>query len=206
MSEVTKGLPRTVNRRTLVKGAAWSVPAIVVAGAAPAVAASPEIVFSHITLWRWYSNSAPWCEAGRDGLEINTTENTSTTGVKFTNTRSWTTITGVTATFWFARDGITWTDATGDSGCWTNPVRSGSSVNPGGGVPTMYPYVSTYTCPITPVHEGTTVLQPYRWQSQCFNEDSTLWETARWVRRQAFATVNGGSRSTDTGWFQIDSN
>ena len=185
------------SRRTLVKGAAWSVPVVAVAGAAPAVAASPAIIHRHITTWRWYSNSAPWCQ-NRDGLEINTTEGTS---VSFTDTRSWTTITDVYVYFWFRESNIVWTAAQGNSGCWTVPTYDGSSQTVGGR--TYYRYRSNYTCPITPTHMGTTTLQPYRWQSQCFDESDFAY--MRWARRQAYATVNGTPQPTDTGYFQIES-
>lgn len=185
------------SRRTLVKGAAWSVPVVAVAGAAPAMAASPEIIHSHITTWRWYSNGAPWCGRNRDGLEINTTEGTQ---VRFTDTRSWTTITNVYADFWFRKSDITWSAATGNSGCWTAPSADGTSETVNGR--TYYRYRSSYTCPITPVHMGTTVLQPYRWQSPCYDESD--FEYMRWARRQAFATVNGVLQPTDTNYFQIE--
>lgn len=40
-SSSTPGAPKTISRRRVVAGAAWSVPAVMVASAAPAVAASP---------------------------------------------------------------------------------------------------------------------------------------------------------------------
>lgn len=187
------------SRRTLVKGAAWSVPVVAVAGAAPAMAASPDIIHSHITQWRWYSNGAPWCSGNGDGLEINTTD--ASAFVRFTDTRSWTTITDVYAYFWFRKPDMTWTSATGNSGCWTAPSYDETTDSANGR--TYYRYRSDYICPITPAHMGTTVLQPYRWQSPCYYEGD--WEYMRWARRQAFATVNGVPQPTDTSYFRIES-
>lgn len=191
---MTEATSRHTSRRTVAKGAAWSAPVIVMGSNAPAMAASPPVVFSHITTWRWYSNSFPYCGGSeRDGLEINTTEGTQ---VRIADTRTWTTITNVRAYFWFRKSDITWTPETGNSGCWTVPSYDGMS-SAG-----YYRYVSNYTCTITPV-TGTTVLQKYRWRSQCFNEGDFSY--MRNVRRQAYATVNGTVQSTDTGVFQIDS-
>lgn len=191
MTDVKSG---HTSRRTVAKGAAWSVPVIVMGNNAPAMAASPPVVFSHITTWRWYSNNFPFCGGStRDGLEINTTEGTQ---VKITDTRPWTTITNVYADFWFRKNDITWTGAPGNSGCWSAPTYDGTAA---GG---YYRYRSNYTCTITPV-TGTTVLQSYRWRTPCYDESD--FEYMRNVRRQAYATVNGTVQSTDTGYFQIQS-
>ena len=46
-SSSATGAPKTISRRRVVAGAAWSVPAVMVASAAPAVAASPcEVQFT----------------------------------------------------------------------------------------------------------------------------------------------------------------
>lgn len=47
MSTQQTGGPSTT-RRTLVKGAAWSVPVVAVAGAAPAMAASQDVTFDNL--------------------------------------------------------------------------------------------------------------------------------------------------------------
>lgn len=82
------------------------------------------MVHTHQKTWRWYSNNAPWCGWGKDGLEINTTEGAQ---VRFSDTRSSTTITDVYADFWFTRAGLVWTAAKGDSGCWTVPTATGAT-------------------------------------------------------------------------------
>lgn len=182
----------------MVAGAAWAAPALVVATAAPAIAASAPILFAHRTRFQWYSNNAPWCTSGRDGIEIGTT--TATTGVTFTGTTGTTKISTVYAYFWFTRSDIAFVSATGNSGCWTKPTADGTTATSGGR--TYYRYLTTYTCPIAAA-AGLTTLQPYRWQSQCYNVADTTWANAQWARRQAYATVNGTVQSTDTGYFQI---
>lgn len=184
------------DRRTLVKGAAWSVPALATVAAAPAVAASLPIAFRHVTTWR-IAQRAAWC-TDSGGLEINTTEGG---GVTFTNTRAGTTITGVTATFWFARGDLVWSAASGNSGCWTAPAATGASKTEGGR--TYYAYLSTYSCAVSAI-EGTTTLLPYRWQTQCLDlDDTAVYDANRWVDRDAFATVNGNAVAHTIPAFQI---
>lgn len=182
-------------RRSVAAGTAWAVPSILVAAAAPAAAASPRIVMSHITRFQWFNNSADWCQSGRDGLRFNTTA--TGTGTTFTNTRTTTSITNVYAIFWWARTDIVWSADTGNSGCWSVPTLISTTAVDG-----LYPYRSNYTCAITPVN-GTTRLQPYAWRSQCY--DQSDWSRERYVRRQAFGTVNGQQQTTDTGRFPIQS-
>ena len=55
MTSNTSGF--TPSRRTLVKGAAWSVPVVAVAGAAPAFASSPPIPPRGMNGWVTLSRS-----------------------------------------------------------------------------------------------------------------------------------------------------
>ena len=164
------------------------------------MAASPDIVHSHITRWAWHSNNFPYCgNNNRDGVQIRS--NYPGTGVRFTNTRSWTSITNVYAYFWFPKDNIGWVaEDPGNSGCWTVPTRSGARESWAGDW--YYPYRSDYTCAITPTHLGTTVLETYNWRTPCYNE--TNFNYMRWARRTAYATVNGEVQPLDSGYFEID--
>lgn len=124
------------------------------------------------------------------------TRSTAPPRVTFTNTRRWTTITNVHAVFWSIRSAIVWSRYTGDSGCWTIPTRAAANnVTKVEGGRTYYAYRTNYTCAITPTHMGTTTLQPYNFVSQCYNLDDATWELARWVDRDAYATVNGVQRT-----------
>lgn len=186
--------PRHVRRRTLTT-AAWATPVIVAAAPAPVFASSGPVM-SHRTVFRWFSNSATWCAAGQDGLLFNTTG--AGTGVSVANTNTSTVITSVYAFFWWARSNIVWSADTGNSGCWSVPTATGISQGD------LFQYRSNYTCAIAP-SSGTTTLSAYAWRSQCFNESDTAWETARRVRRQAFATINGATQTTDSGIVSINS-
>ena len=187
-----------LDRRDVLAGAAWSAPVILVGASAPAVAASPPVVMRHITQFQWYSNNAPYCSAGYDGFRFNSTA--SGTGVTFSPSTTATTISDVYAYFWFTRLDFGWSPDTGNSGCWTVPVFDGTTAVNGGR--TYYRYVTRYTCPITVV-SGTTTLQPYAWRSVCLNVGDTAWDNARYIRKQAFATVNGAEQATDTGYTSI---
>lgn len=189
----------TLSRRTLAHGAAWAVPVVTVASAAPAIAAS-RVGMTHVTSYNWYSNNAPWCAANRDGLSIDTTS--TGTGATFTDSRTTMVFTNVYCYFWFARNDLTFTAGTGNSGCWTAPAYDGTSAVNTAGV-TMYRYRTNYTCPITAVN-GTTTLQAYNFHTQCFNVNDATWDPMRWVRRQAYATVNGTwPLSVERDWYQI---
>lgn len=188
-----------LSRRHIAKGVAWSAPVIYFGSAAPAMAVSPAIILRHLTVWRWFSNNFAYCggQVRRDGLTIDTT--TAGAGVTFNDTRTTTSITAVSASFYFARPNIVWTALPGNSGCWTVPTLTGASA---GG---LTEYRMSYTCPIVPVNNGTTELQDYAWRSQCYDEDDASWQTARSTRRVARATVNGTPQTTDTGIITINS-
>ncbi len=192
-----------VDRRTVAKGIAWAAPVLLVGNQAPVFAASTPVGFAHRTTWRWYSNNAPWCASGLDGLEINTTETGG--GVSFTGTTPATKITNVSATFYFTRSDLIWSPTSSSSTSWTTPTLQSGSVKLTGsdGVTrTYYPYLTTFTGAIAAVN-GTTTLPTYQFQTQCLNVDDTTWAAARWARRVATATIDGSVSTTDTGAFQV---
>lgn len=147
MSTNTSGL----SRRTIVKGAAWSVPVVAVAGAAPAFAASP-IPPRGLNGWVTLSRSCGRTEFSIDGRGLFTGGGTSDRGI-------WTfvddpnaDITHAQIIFWFDRDG--WTFTNGNGSDWSNLTR----MNPQPSPPAQgyVAYVTTYTGGWTyfPQHEA----------------------------------------------------
>lgn len=183
------------SRRSVARGAAWLAPAVVVGAPAPLLAASPSPVLQSSSEWHWYSNSAPYCGANRDGVTV---ETVAAGFVRVSSTTAATTISGVYLYFWFAKPAMTLTAGPGAGGCWTTPFADGTSVVSGG--VTYYRYRSDYGCPVTAV-TGTTTLGTYSWRTPCFDEVN--FAPMQTARRQVFATVNGGAQSTDTGFFLI---
>lgn len=128
---------RSVERRTLVKGAAWATPAIAVAGAAPAMAASgqppPRGLNGWVGIGRncWNTN---WLQVdGRGsypnrGLWVFTTADDKPQSARLT--------------FFFDRNDLTFTNGSGTG--WTNLVRDPArdSETPAAG---FYAYTATYT-------------------------------------------------------------
>ncbi len=131
-----------VNRRTLVKGAAWSVPVITVAGAAPALASSPippRGLNGWVTLHR---------DCGGRGNDFWIDGRGSFTGGGTNDRGIWTfvddpeaDITHAQIIFWFSRDGWSFTNQSGPG--WSNLTR----MNPQPAnrpAPGYYAYVTTY--------------------------------------------------------------
>lgn len=194
---------RNVSRRTVARGAAWLAPTVAIGATAPAFAASQvATLMTHRTSFLYYpggaGGSAPWCVAGQQGYEFNTSDTGA--GVTFAPSITATTITNVYAYFWFPRNDLVWTRVVAANTCWSIPLLSAGVTDSNAGI-TYYRYATNYTCAITAVN-GTTTLQAYRWQTQCFT-NATNWDRMRTRRRQAFSTVNGTVQSTDTGYITI---
>lgn len=175
-----------ISRRTLAAGAAWSVPAVLVGTAAPAVAASVRARLIHQPQVQWYGDSAPWCTGTGQGIELSATEpGEQVTVLGATHDDP---ISDASITFWMQRQDMTFTAGPGGNGCWSAPARTGQAQQVRG--VTLYGYTSTYTCAITP-QDYQTRLQPYDWRSQCYDLDEEEWYQAANMAHQAQATVGG---------------
>lgn len=149
-----------VSRRTLAKGAAWAVPAVAVATAAPAMAAS-VIKYPGINGWvinrptsrgscAWYlevdsnptrpTRTAPNLPGFTDGAPY---------GLYLYDVEPANTFSGATIRYWIIGAqsvGATWTNLMGPSACWSGPVKGTAAIQPDGLLYT--PYTWTYTCAI----------------------------------------------------------
>lgn len=137
-----------------MRGAAWSVPVVAVAGAAPALAASLR---KDPGINGWVLNTSeprdPWsCDyrltvssdepgVGTDGAPF---------GLYIYDTNDDDVITNAQLTYWIEgrHNNISWTELDGHSDCWDGPVPVGTEVKPDGIRYTGYRW--TYTCPIDP--------------------------------------------------------
>lgn len=130
-------------RRTIVKGAAWAVPVITVAGAAPAMAASP-IPPNGLNGWVQLRRD---CSSNANDFVID--GRGSFTGGGDDDRGIWTfvpdpnaDITAATIVFFFTIDGLTFTNSSGPG--WSNLVRNagldGASPAPG-----YFAYATSYT-------------------------------------------------------------
>lgn len=151
------------SRRTLVKGAAWSVPVVAVGAAAPAMASSlrmdpgingwvlnsPRSRFLVPCGWTLRVDSAPSDPpATPDGAPF---------GLYLYNIEPDDIITNATITYWIIGEqssGATWSQNSGHSACWGTPVKGASAIKADGLRYT--PYTWTYSCsiPAVPAADG----------------------------------------------------
>lgn len=158
---ITRQLPGGLTtRRTVVKGAAWSVPVVAVAGTAPALAAS---VRKDPGINGWVLNThwrdSEWgCD--RHMLDVTSLASGATPdgapwGLYVYDVEPDDVITNAYLTYWVqgehsSRRGdstyISWSTQNGHSSCWQGPVRVGTEQKPDGRTYTGYRW--TYACPI----------------------------------------------------------
>lgn len=142
-----------VSRRRLTAGAAWAVPAIAVAGATPAYAAS-IVKFPGINGWvlnspTWRDNQCRWY------LEVDSTlpgtgPDGAPYGMYIYDVDPGSTFSNASLTYWIIgeqREGATWENLAGHSSCWSGPVKGAPQQKPDGLDYT--PYTWTYTCTIS---------------------------------------------------------
>lgn len=143
MNHVRERTVSTPNRRTIVAGVGWAVPAVTVAATAPASAASlpPKAIAmeSHQVTTKG-NNGAGYCFWDISGVG---TSSNGTLGVTFHNLVPSDVITSATVTFWLPLSNIAWSS---DYGNWTALKRGTATMRNSYGV-TLYEYTSTYQGP-----------------------------------------------------------
>lgn len=133
-----------LSRRTLVRTAAWAVPAIAVAAPAPAMAASNDVPPNGLDGWVLFSVGS----GGGGTSVVDVTGIGSGLGLWVTETTALQTISQISVVFLINRAGLTWSAASGNAGTWSAPAADGSeSINPGSGVQTFHRYRMNYVGP-----------------------------------------------------------
>lgn len=166
-----------LSRRTLTRGAAWSLPALTVAGAAPAVAASSTTPPALGVAGRVTYNAA-WNTENPDGTRsykvFSTLPGTTTPGAGYrvTNTTTSTTITNYSVTYYLPASNLTFSQGPSSNAGWSLLSRDTSKATKSYNGYTYYAYTSTYTSAITAVN-GTTTLPIFEFQSQNNTSNST---------------------------------
>lgn len=149
MTEKNSGL--TPSRRTLVRGAAWSVPVVAVATAAPAMAATLRMD-PGINGWVLNTASPSGCNHSLtvDSNRPGTGPDGAPFGLYIYDTNDDDVITNATMTYWIegTHTGVTWSTLTGHSPCWSYQGSVGTEVKPDGITYTGYRW--NYTCAIDP--------------------------------------------------------
>lgn len=139
-----------ISRRTLAAGAAWAAPAVAMAAAAPAFAAS---LIKYPGINGWVMNTTRRTPTRcRYTLEVDSTlsgngSDGAPYGLYLYDMVPGTTVSGAQLVYWIiGNQSATWVNLTGHSPCWGTPVR-GTPVTKSDGL--LYtPYTWTYICPI----------------------------------------------------------
>lgn len=143
-----------VSRRTLVQGAAWSVPVVAVAAQAPAAAATLRMD-PGINGWVGVTQGGSGCSRSLrfDSTLPGTGPDGAPYGLYIYDTEPGDEIDGASMTLWVeqAQSNITWATGNGHSNCWSGPTNVGTMVKPDG--LTYEGYRWNYVCPINPENE-----------------------------------------------------
>lgn len=193
-----------MNRRQFARGAAWSAPALTLAGAAPALAASPPPPKLTSATFFGQSNVAgqtvnPYSCNGQLQFQVDGVRS----GQFFTvsNTVAGTPITNITMTFWLATAaGTTWTRVSGSSTCWSIPSATGATTTYDGA--TFRAYTTTFNC--TAVPSGSTYTIPtsqmFNFVSSCQGRSSALTSYYHYTQT---ALTRGVALTKDNGWTNV---
>ncbi|WP_271986587.1 hypothetical protein [Pseudoclavibacter terrae] len=166
---------KATSRRQVLTAAAWSVPVIATAVAAPAQAASRV------------RGIDGWVEVQWDGNRVYLDGRGSypDRGLWVTDTNPGDTITNATITFYLSVTAVaTWTAQGGNDGAWSLPVNIGTSTiagTPVRGYTTTYNFAAF---PVTPVSPITMLNNNLHWRTNTGFGNSLVW-----ARRSV--TVNG---------------
>lgn len=167
----------TISRRTLAKGAAWTIPAVTVAAASPAAAVSgqpPALKVAGRVTWNeeWYTEDID----NYQNFKVFSTGGGGSTvpgsGYCVSNTTTSTVITNFTATFYLPYEsGLTFVAGPGGQGGWSTLRRDTSKTSKRYNGVTYYAYTTTYTGTIKAAG-GQTCLPGFQFESPD-NVDST---------------------------------
>lgn len=185
------------SRRKVISAAAWSAPAIAVAAAAPAYAASPsqnaQISFA---IRQLVSNQRPSTSVQQAvfytttyGSTYRSDTQSPTTKIEWTGTTTSTTISNVRFVMYYAVNNLTFTNSNNHSSCWTTLTRDTSIPDARHNNGTLlYAYSARYTCPITAAN-GATQIADFEWDTNTARTMNST--TYRYWGREFSYTLNG---------------
>lgn len=185
-------------RRTLVRGAAWTVPVVAIAAAAPAFATSLR---KDPGINGWVLNSTDDRGNRRYNLRVDSNPAGGTTpdGAPFglyvydTNTAAGAildTLTAARLVYWIIgtqTEGATWAPNPGHGTGWSTPSRGATQVKPDGLAYT--PYTFEYSGPFTLRDDGRVWLQEFDTTASFRQPANRDGDVTYWTQR--FITVNG---------------
>ena len=140
-----------LDRRTIAKGAAWAVPAVTIAAAAPSLAASVP-VRKDPGVNGWVANTARPSGECSWTLEVDSTATGATPdgapyGLYLYDITPESTVADAALIYWIiGEQSATWANLSGHSTCWSGPTRGEAQKKSDGLLYT--PYTWKYNCPI----------------------------------------------------------
>lgn len=177
------GTAVAVRRRTLLKGAAWSLPVIAAAAAAPLAAASgaPKNALAGVFyVTRSFDQTVTWDGRAGSGGQLYVTD--TVTGQK---------ITSMSLRFGSTKQVSNWTKVGGGT-CWSLPVADGQLTYNG---QTFYMYKSDYQCalPLSATNGNTTVNSEFYWQGTVSNPTNLITQRVTQVTQPPSNTAPGAT-------------
>lgn len=181
-NESSTGTAVAVRRRTLLKGAAWSLPVIVAAAAAPLAAAStPRNALAGVFyVTRSRGTTVTWDGRSSSGGQLYVTD--TVTGQK---------VTSMSLRFGSTKPVTNWTKLGGGT-CWSLPVADGQLTYNG---QTFFMYKSVYQCtlPLAATSGNTTVNSEFYWQGTVDNPTNLITQRVTQVTQPPSNTAPGAT-------------
>lgn len=201
--------PSAVSRRHLAKGAAWTIPAVAVAAAAPSLAASSAARIDP-GINGWVLNSPRDVGSCKWTLDVDSTlARTGPDGAPFGlylyDIKPQTTVATATLTYWIIGDQkATWTTQSGHSPCWSGPSRGTPQKKSDRLLYT--PYTWTYTCPINSADissDGRLRLGRFHVKATFTQSGDYCNDVTYWTQRSVVVDPDGaGSQAAQTLTFE----
>lgn len=198
-----------VSRRTLAKGAAWTIPAVSIAASAPSLAASTAVrIDPGINGWVLNSPSdvgtCTWT-LDVDSTQARTGPDGAPFGLYLYDIKPQTTVANATLTYWIiGNQKATWTARTGHSGCWSGPSRGTAQKKSDGLLYT--PYTWTHTCPISSADvssDGRLRLGGFHVRATFTQTRDVCNDVTYWTQRSVVVDPDGaGSQTAQTLTFE----
>lgn len=200
---------RSLDRRTIAKGAAWAVPAVTIAAAAPSLAASVP-VRKDPGVNGWVLNTPRSSGSCRWTLEVDSTATGATPdgapfGLYLYDITPKSTVADVALIYWIiGEQSATWANLRGHSTCWSGPTRGVAQKKSDGLVYT--PYTWKYTCPPLAAEvksDGRLYLGGFHVRGSFRQTSAYCYDVTYWTQRSVIVDPDGtGSQAAQTLTFE----
>lgn len=186
-----------INRRTVAKGMAWSVPAVTVAGTAPVMASSLR---KDPGINGWVRNTTTPQGGCAYTLRVDSNPNNPSAtpdgapfGLYVYDSESTDIFSNISLVYWIiGNQNASWSTNGGHSACWNAPVRGTPSTKADGF--TYTPYTFTYNCPLLAADvsgDGRLFLGEFDTTASFTQPRNRCSDVTYWTQRFITIAVNG---------------